>query len=110
MWYDDPETLALKYQAALGGGVAALGVWTADSAGDEPNTTAPMWAAIPALPTSQRSPWRAAEAAPLAVPLRSAFVHLEEVPWLAELTAPLLVAELRLASDVHASAFVDDWP
>ena len=49
VWYDDAQTLAVKYSAAKGAGIRGLGMWTADSAGDDPNDVASMWNAIPAL-------------------------------------------------------------
>ena len=47
VWFDDPETLAVKYAALRAAGVAALGMWTADSAGDNASAAAAMWRALP---------------------------------------------------------------
>ena len=65
VWYDDPETLAVKYREALSHGVSALGMWTADYAcasyeswpAGSPeqyrcfneSAAAAMWAALPTL-------------------------------------------------------------
>ena len=47
LWYDDPETLARKYSAIKGAGVAAVGMWTADNAGSNVLTAESMWEAVP---------------------------------------------------------------
>jgi hypothetical protein len=47
VWYDDPETLTIKYAAAKAAGVRGLGMWTADSAGDSGGLPEAMWAAVP---------------------------------------------------------------
>ena len=46
VWFDDPKTLAVKYAALRAAGVAALGMWTADSAGDNASIAAAMWRAL----------------------------------------------------------------
>ena len=47
LWYDDPETLARKYKAIKEAGVAAVGMWMADSAGSNALTAGSMWEAVP---------------------------------------------------------------
>ena len=45
--YDDPETLARKYKAIKGVGVAGVGMWTADSAGSNALTAESIWESVP---------------------------------------------------------------
>ena len=45
--YDDKDTLAKKYSAVKKAGVRAVGMWTADSAGDEAANAAALWSAVP---------------------------------------------------------------
>jgi spore germination protein YaaH len=47
LWYDDPATLAQKYKAIKGAGLAAVGMWTADSAGSNALTAGSMWESVP---------------------------------------------------------------
>ena len=47
LWWDDPATFTRKYNYVKGRGVRALGMWTADSVGDDPNVVAGMWSVIP---------------------------------------------------------------
>ena len=47
VWYDGPETLATKYAALKAAGVRAIGMWTADAAGDDAGVAAAMWRAVP---------------------------------------------------------------
>lgn len=46
-WYDDGETLAVKYKAVKALGVKGLGVWTSDAAGFNRELETSMWAALP---------------------------------------------------------------
>ena len=79
VWFDDHETLAVKYAAALKAGVSALGMWLADYAcagydsfpvGSphrescyDPAAAAQMWAALPATLKTDDSGSTAAPAA-----------------------------------------------
>ena len=47
VWYDDAETLKVKYDTALRAGVALVGAWTVDMADDHPDVARAMWEALP---------------------------------------------------------------
>ena len=47
LWFDDPQTLAAKYQAAKSAGMRAVGMWTPDAVRWNRSAATAMWAAIP---------------------------------------------------------------
>ena len=53
LWYDDAETLRLKYAAIKAAGVNAVGMWTADSAGNNASIARALWDAMPLRVPSQ---------------------------------------------------------
>lgn len=50
VWYDDPESLIIKYRLVSDLQLGGLGMWNADSLDyDDPKMTQSMWNAIPNL-------------------------------------------------------------
>jgi di-N-acetylchitobiase len=60
VWYDDPESLGLKYDYALANGLRGIAMWTSDSLDYSNNTNATaqtkaMWNALPTCLSAERA-------------------------------------------------------
>ena len=63
MWYDDPESLGLKYKWAATNGLRGVGMWTADAIdySDTPEgqkQRTQMWGALPIVHSFRKMKWK----------------------------------------------------
>ena len=47
VWWDDAETLSIKYDTALRAGVEFVGVWTVNMVDDHPEIAKALWSVLP---------------------------------------------------------------
>ena len=57
VWYDDPQSLALKYKLAVDNDLRGVGMWNADAVdlAIDPYGTMSMWGALPDYPRTKET-------------------------------------------------------